>query len=321
VSPRPAVFSGLEQARLPGGRVHLALGMFDGVHRGHQAVVESAVQAARAGEGLAGVFTFWPHPTRLLRPDQPTPMIFGRETRAAMLGRLGVDFVVEQTFDPAFAAMEAGAFPAWLRRGLPGLETLYVGDNWRFGHGRRGDAAMLVALARAEGIGVVGVAGLSYNGRPISSSRIRELLAAGDVEAAGAMLGQRYFAEGVVVPGRRLGRTLGFPTLNLEWRPELRPAFGVYAVRIRSAGGGGGLPGVANYGVRPTVGGAGGPLLEVHVLEACPFGEGDAVRVEWLAFLRGERRFGSVGELRGQIARDVATARAAAVRPGGETGP
>ena len=190
---------------------------------------------------------------------------------------------------------------------------MYVGENWRFGAGRRGRRGCCSWPAPAgSGCRVFSAPPVNFNGEPVSSTRIRDLLEAGEIAAANALLGYTYFAHGTVAPGKRLGRTLGFPTLNLPWSPELRPRFGVYAVRVGGPEGGPGLPGVANYGLRPTVEQSSSPLLETHVLGACPFGAGDAITVEWLQFVRPEEKFGSVGELRSRIARDIAEARAAA---------
>ena len=157
---------------------------------------------------------------------------------------------------------------------------------------------------------MVSVPRIYCNGEPISSTRIRDCLEAGKVEEANLLLGYTYFAEGVVTPGRRLGRSLGFPTLNVPWQPELQPRHGVYAVRITGDPAATVLPGVANYGLRPTVAATGGPLLEVHVLGPCPFAAGSRVTVEWLKFLRPEQKFAGVEELRAQIARDRETAEA-----------
>jgi riboflavin kinase/FMN adenylyltransferase len=181
---------------------------------------------------------------------------------------------------------------------------VYVGENWRFGRGRRGDIALLVAEAKKHGLTVFSAPRVSLDGEPISSTRIRGLLESGEIVAANAALGFSYFAEGLVVPGKRLGRTIGFPTLNLAWNPQLRPRFGVYAVTISGTKSAAPLPGVANYGLRPTVERSSEPRLEVHVLGACPFGEGDPVKVEWLKFLRPEAKFAGVEELRAQIGRD-----------------
>ena len=179
---------------------------------------------------------------------------------------------------------------------------------WRFGRGRRGDVALLAAEAARQGLAVVSLPRVARGGEPISSSRIRTALEAGEIEEATAMLGGTYFTGGIVVPGRQLGRTLGFPTLNLGWEGELAPRFGVYAVRVTGTKARVPLPGVANFGLRPTVGAETLPRLEVHLLTACPWGSGDALTVEWLKFLRPEQKFAGLPELRAQIARDVAAA-------------
>jgi riboflavin kinase/FMN adenylyltransferase len=149
---------------------------------------------------------------------------------------------------------------------------------------------------------------LSHNGAPISSSRIRELLVRGDVVEANALLGYSYFAEGVVERGRQLGRTIGFPTLNIAWEPALKPRFGVYAVEVLDAAGNR-LNGVASYGTRPTVEAAGRPILEVHLLEDSALTYGDRVRVNWLHFLRPESKFDSLDALKKQIVVDAENAR------------
>jgi riboflavin kinase/FMN adenylyltransferase len=288
----------------------VAIGMFDGVHRGHAAVLEGAVHGARATGGLAGVFTFWPHPSRLFRPDTPVRMIFDAAVRRELVQGLGVDFIIEQPFTHEFAAVEAEELVPRLQRALPRLVTIYVGENWRFGRGRRGDVAMLVRLARAAGVNLVSVTRLNYNGEPVSSTRIRSALERGEMDEVGELLGFPYFCTGTVVDGRRLGRKIGFPTLNLDWQPDLRPALGVYVVQAHSAAGGSPLPAVANYGVRPTVDGEGAPVLEVHMLGDCPFHSGDRLHIDWLRHLRAEQKFASVDELRAQIARDRDAARA-----------
>lgn len=306
----PAQIDGLDRAELPPRPLHLAIGMFDGVHLGHRAVVEAAVHSARASGGISAVLTFWPHPSTLFRPEHPTRLMQSAVTKARRLLALGVDAVITQAFTPELAALPAEEFLPWLQRRLPRLGAVYVGENFRFGQGRRGDVALLVAQGGARGVHVFSAPRVSLDGEAISSTRIRELLEAGEIEAANARLGSPYTAEGVVTPGKRLGRTLGFPTLNIPWAPELRPRLGVYAVRLTGPRATGVLPGVANYGVRPTVENASEPRIEAHVLGACPFGEGDTVSVEWLRFLRPERKFAGIEELRTQIAQDRATAAA-----------
>jgi riboflavin kinase/FMN adenylyltransferase len=304
----PLQFEGTADVRLPTRPLHLAIGMFDGVHLGHRAVIEAAVNAARWDGGTAAVLTFWPHPSAVFRPDQPTRLIMDTATKAEVLGGLGIEAVITQPFTMDYAKMEAADFLPQLCRQLPQLRAVYVGENWRFGHGRRGDVALLVSQARELGLTVFSAPRVSLDGEPVSSTRIRVLLEAGDVVTANAALGYSYFARGVVAPGKHLGRTIGFPTLNLRWSPDLRPRLGVYAVRVSGERGAAGLPGVANYGLRPTVEQTTEPRLEVHVLGSCPLGSGDLMKVEWLRFLRPETKFANVGELQAQIARDCAEA-------------
>jgi riboflavin kinase/FMN adenylyltransferase len=199
-----------------------------------------------------------------------------------------------------------------LKQRLPHLAAIHVGENFRFGRGRTGDVAVLVAAGVRHGVRVFSVPRVTRDGGAISSTRIRALLEAGDIAAANALLGYAYFAHGFVTPGKRLGRTIGFPTLNVAWVPQLRPRFGVYAVHVFSPDTGNAkpLPAVANYGVRPTVELATEPCLEIHVLGACPFAEGDHVKAEWLEFLRPESKFANLDELRAQIARDRVQAEA-----------
>lgn len=284
--------------------------MFDGVHLGHRAVIDAAVRSARRSGGVAAVLTFDPHPSRLFRPEDPVRLIMDRERRVAALLALGVAAVIVQPFDAAFAAIEAEALLPCLRSNLRSLHTVYVGENWRFGRGRRGDVALLVAEAKKLGLHVVSAPRINGDGEPISSTRIRALLSEGRIDAANVLLGSAYTTEGVVTGGKRLGRTIGFPTLNLPWAPDLQPRLGVYVVSVERAGEEASRRAVANYGLRPTVEQASAPQLEVHVLEDCPYATGDMLRVEWLAFLRPEQKFAGLDALREQIERDRDAARA-----------
>jgi len=300
----------LQNVRLPRGPLHLAIGMFDGVHLGHQAVIEAALHSARSGGGAVAVLTFYPHPSRLFRPAEPTLLIMPPEQKTHFLREFGVDVVIAQPFTRAFARLRAEHFLAYLKKCLSALAAVYVGENFRFGHGRAGDVELLVRSGREQGLGVVSVARLRHNGRPISSTRVRELLTQGALAEVNRLLGYAYYCEGRVQPGLRHGRALGFPTLNVAWEPEARPAYGVYAVRLRAASGRW-RRGVANYGVRPTLEHPqpARPLLETHLL-----GPGRApgpratVRVEWLEFLRPEKKFPSFEALKKQIARDCVAA-------------
>jgi riboflavin kinase/FMN adenylyltransferase len=294
-------------ADAPAGPLHLAIGMFDGVHLGHQAVIGSAVNAARAGGGLSAVLTFSPHPSRILKPDAPTLLLQDEAQKAERVAALGVDLLFWQSFSRELAAVGAEEYAAFLKKTLPGLASLHVGENFRFGRGRAGNIDTLLTAAKALGVHLFSIERVRYDGEPISSTRIRNLLSSGAMAEANTLLGYHYSCDGTVAPGRRLGRTIGFPTLNLPWEPQCRPAYGVYAVRVKKQGGENGnvFPGVANYGLRPTVESSAAPRLEVHLLAGeCTFAEGDALRVEWLEFLRPEQKFDSLDTLKAQIALD-----------------
>jgi riboflavin kinase / FMN adenylyltransferase len=301
-------YSGLAASELPALPLHLAVGMFDGLHRGHQAVIEQAVEGAKTEVGVAVVLTFWPHPSVLFRPQDATRLIMTSLVKAHVLSRLGIAALITEPFTPEFAALKAEDFLPTLQRYLPHLSVVYVGENWRFGRGRIGDVGLLKRSADALNLKVVSVPRVRHDEDAISSTRIRTLLETGEIERANQMLGYVYFAEGTVVTGKGLGRKIGFPTLNLNWVPDLRPHFGVYAVKVRKEDGGRALPGVANYGLRPTVEDIRDPRLEVNLLTDCPYGPGDELTVEFHAFLRGEQQFAGVAELEKQIARDRGTA-------------
>jgi len=305
----PLQFQDLAGVVLPARPLELAVGMFDGVHRGHRAVVASAVAAATAEAGLAGVLTFWPHPSIFFGAPSPTRMIMAPADKVRALGALGIEAIITVRFTDDFARLPAEEFLPYLQRHLPQLRGVHVGDNWRFGRGRAGDCALLLREGKRLGLRVASVARVEAAGGPVSSTRIRELVGAGEIAQANELLGAPYTAHGVVMPGRRLGRTLGFPTLNVAWVPDLQPRFGVYTVQVRGAKAAGAIPGVANYGVRPTVGGDASPQLEVHLLDDCPYGPGDAVTVEWLRFLRPEMKFAGLDDLKNQVMRDREEAR------------
>lgn len=309
-----ADIAGLDNATGWGERpVHLAIGMFDGVHLGHRSVMDAAVVAARRTDGVAVALTFDPHPSRVLRPDAAVRLLMPAKIKARRLRQLGAESVITQSFTREFAAVSAEEFVPMLQRALPHLRMIYVGENWRFGQGRIGDVTMLQTLASERGVGVYSAPRVNLDGAPISSTRIRAALAAGDLATVNALLGYAYQSAGEVVPGRKLGRTMGFPTLNFEWDPESRPAYGVYAVRFgrledeRLEG-----RGVANYGLRPTVETNDHvvPLLEVHGLDGdVNYETGDLLAVEWCRHIRAEQRFANVEVLRKQISRDVEIAK------------
>lgn len=308
LSDFPTVVNAIEGLALPERSLHLAMGVFDGLHLGHQAVIEAALHSARRTGGLAAVLTFDPHPSRLFRPEAPTRLIMPREIKARSLAEMGVDLIIFQPFTHEFATLEAEAFPQFLKTHLPTLAALYIGENFRYGKKRRGDVRMLINSARALEVSVFSIERIRENGEPISSTRIRAALEAGELAAANALLGYAYRSRARITPGRQLGRTIGFPTLNLPWEPELLPRFGVYCVRARNVtlGMETAFPGVANYGLRPTVEvtGAARPQLEVHLLEPVSWEPGQVVEAAWEHFLRPEKKFSDLQTLQVQIARD-----------------
>ncbi len=289
--------------------VHLAIGMFDGLHRGHQQVIASACEAAEADSGLFGALTFWPHPSRLFQPDDPARMILSPEIKRMKLAELGLDFIVEEPFNLKFASIEADGFLEYLKSTIPSLASVHAGENWRFGKGRAGDMEQLVEQGRRLGIAVEAVECLADSGVRVSSTRIRSLLAQGRLDEANALLGYDYFSIGTVRQGKRLGRTIGTPTLNLPFEGDLRPAYGVYVVSVSDVSLDHQYNGIANFGLRPTVGKASKPLLEVHLLEDCPFDYGHRLQVVWKKHLRLERAFPGVEELRKQIVDDIREAK------------
>src|SRR5689334_21124853 len=254
------------QSRGALGRVVLTLGNFDGTHLGHQAIVQRAATRARGLGAQAVVLTFEPHPVAVLAPDRAPPMIQTLHDRLASLRELGVDVTVLQRFTPVFAALEPEPFVRdFLLRHID-VAHVVVGYNVNFGRGRAGSAETLRALGARLGFGVDVVGPVAApGGEQVSSTRLREMIAAGDMPGARRLLGRPWTLRGRVVVGDRRGRTLGFPTANLHVRRGLLlPADGVYAVVAQT--GGTRRPGVLNIGVRPTFGGR-RRTVEVHVLD------------------------------------------------------
>ncbi len=284
----------------------VALGNFDGVHLGHAGVVRAA-RAARPGAPLA-VLTFEPHPRSFFRPQDPPFRLTLSAERAAALQALGVDLLYELPFDAAFSYLPGEAFiDEVLHAGL-GAVHLTCGGDFAFGHRRGGDVAMLTQRAGALGMGVTTVPPIADVEGPISSTRIRRLLQDGYPERAAALLGRNHTIRGVVMHGDQRGRTIGFPTANIPLGAHLEPARGVYAVTARLPDGGM-VKGVANIGLRPTVGGK-ELRLEAHLFDFAGDLYGAELTVALHAFLREERKFADFDALRAQIATDADAARA-----------
>lgn len=285
----------------------LALGNFDGVHRGHVQVLRAA-HTARPDIPL-GVVTFEPHPRRFFRPDDPPFRLTLAEERAALLAGFGVALVVELPFDEEFSEMKAEDFIAHvLAQGLK-ARHLACGPDFAFGHRRGGNVGLLAREAEARGIGLSVASVLSDAEGPISSSRIRRLLRDGYPERATLLLGRAWALAGVVEHGDKQGQKLGFPTANVALGEHLEPARGVYAVRVTLPDGSV-APGVANIGRRPTLGARSESLVEAHLFDWSGNLYGAAISVALVSYLRPERRFPGIEVLRAQISADVAEARA-----------
>ena len=289
----------------------VALGNFDGVHPGHQAVIAAAVRAAKKLGAPSAVLTFEPHPRSLFQPNAAPFRLTPFRAKALRLREAGVDVLFVARFDRGFAAQTAETFAqAVLVDGL-GACHVTVGYDFVFGKDRGGDVALLRRLARTHGFGltVVGPVVRAAGAEPYASRRVRDLLRAGDPAAAAASLGRGWEIIGRVRPGDGRGRTLGYPTANLALTGWLRPRFGIYAVRVRIGAEGERRAGVASLGVRPMFPGE-EPLLEAHLFAYDGDLRGRILCVELVAYLRPEARFDSVDALRAAMDDDSARARA-----------
>ena len=294
----------------------VTIGNFDGVHRGHQALVSRAVTRARETGGLAVVLSFDPHPARVLQPHRAPAELTTLAQKEELLAGLGVDRLAVLPFDDSVAALSAEEFAREILAAAVGARDVFVGECFRFGRGREGDAARLVALGEGLGFVAHAVPPVLEKGTPVSSSRVRIELARGDVRAARDLLGRAYFVDARVVRGDGRGRTIGVPTANLEPDNEVLPARGVYAGRCRLAGGEV-APAVVNLGHRPTFGGT-HATVEAHLLDFDGDLYGTRVRLEFHERLRGEERFDGPAALVARIREDVALARALLSEPGAE---
>jgi len=284
----------------------IALGNFDGVHRGHAAVLRAA-HAARPDRKLA-VLTFEPHPREFFRPHDPPFRLTLAAERAAALAALGVEILYELPFDGIFSHLSAANFcAAVLHEGL-GAAHLACGADFAFGYRRGGDTAFLSAAAGELGMGLTLVPPVADAQGPISSTRIRRLLQDGYPERAALMLGRPHTIRGEVMHGDARGRTIGFPTANIQLGAHLEPARGVYAITARLPDGAT-VKGVANIGQRPTVGGT-ESRVEAHLFDFAGDLYGAELTVGLRGFIREEKKFGSFEELKEQILLDAATARA-----------
>jgi riboflavin kinase / FMN adenylyltransferase len=295
------------------------MGNFDGLHRGHATLIGEARDRARATGVPAAVLTFEPHPRSVFMPEGDPFRLTPFRVKEREIARLGVDILFVQHFDLAFARKSAESFVDDVIRGAIGATHVVVGHDCTFGNRRRGTPELLRAAGVEHGFGVTVVEPVrGSDATAYSSTRIRELLKEGKPREAAAQLGRFWEIDGRVMVGDRRGRTIGFPTANLGLGEYLRPAFGVYAVRISGDGpddafAGRIVGGVANLGLRPTVG-TPEPRLETYLFDTDADLYGRHLRVSLVDFIRPERKFAGLDALKAQIAKDAASARAILAR-------
>jgi riboflavin kinase/FMN adenylyltransferase len=289
----------------PRGRA-LAVGTFDGVHLGHRRVIESARAWGRANDAQACVVSFDPHPLQVLQPDDPPQLLTTPDVKAELIAGLGVDELLLIPFTPEFSQLEAQDFCDRVLVERLHARHVSVGENFRFGHGARGDATLLESHPQFD---TVVVPLVQHNGAPVSSSRIRKLLNAGDVTTAAELLGEPFQLQGIVVKGDERGRSLGVPTANLKPADnQVVPRAGIYAGLALDR------PAAISIGVRPTFEDDGELLVEAHLIDFDGDLYGKVLRLVFLERLRDEARFDSVDELVEQMRRDVERVKEVAAR-------
>jgi riboflavin kinase/FMN adenylyltransferase len=288
--------------------VVLAIGNFDGVHLGHAALVQQLAKAAARLQLAATVLTFEPHPREFFAPESAPARLTTLREKLELLADLGAAQAMVCPFNAAFAALSADDFIAQvLVRGLQ-IKHLIIGDDFRFGRGRSGDFALLQAAGQRFGFTVESMQSVLLDGERVSSSAVRRALAIGDMERAASLLGRPYIIDGRVAHGDKIGRQLGFATANIRIKHNPLPMSGVFAVEVSGLGDQP-LPGVANLGIRPTLGGT-RPLLEVHLFDFDRDIYGAHISVRFVHKLRDEQRFPNFDALKAQIAADAVAARA-----------
>ena len=288
--------------------IHLAIGVFDGIHLGHRAVIQRAITATADAGGTSVVLTFHPHPVRVLRPEKAPRLLTSTQHKTLLIEQLGVGALLIQEFSLAFSRTPPRDFVLQLLRHAKRLQTICVGEGWSFGANRSGSVDLLRELAASEGFTLDTVKPVIVEGDVVSSTRVREAVERGELTQAAKFLGRPFTVLGTVSKGNLLGRQLGFPTANLRAHNEQFPPNGVYAVkawhRAKEYGG------VVNIGVRPTLEQTKGErVLEIHLFDFDQDIYGDEVEVSFLEYLRPEKKFDSLTELKEQIGRDAGVAR------------
>ena len=283
-------------------RSSVTIGNFDGLHLGHRRILEDLVRMAAVSGTASLVMTFSPHPLQVLHPGKAPKLIIPTEDKIARIESLGVDYLLLVKFDEELSRLSGEGFIREILVGSLRVQHVFVGHNFVFGHKRSGNVALLEALGQELGYTVHVIPPVAVRGSRVSSTGIRDLIRAGRISQANRLLGRYYGLQGRVVPGQGLGRTVLFPTLNLEAQNEILPGNGVYATlaifegRSHTA--------VTNIGTRPTVSGT-GLSVETHLLEHTPEAPPSTLELKFLHRLRNEHKFPSVDELKKQIAKDI----------------
>ena len=294
---------------LPHGGI-ATIGNFDGVHRGHRAILSVVASGARKAGRPSIAITFEPHPTAVLRPDQAPRRLQTLRQKEEQIEALGIDWLLVIPFTRDFSLTSPETFVrSFLCRKL-GVSELYLGSHFAFGRGKRGDLELLKRLGPECGFGTHGVEEVFYEGAPISSTRIREAIDRGGVAEASAMLGREYALDGIISKGERVGRKIGYPTINLSPENELYPKNGVYVSQVEIRSFGRRFDCVTNVGRRPTVYEDYAITIESFVLDFSADVYGERVRLFFFDRLRNEKKFASVMDLTAQIARDIESTRA-----------
>jgi riboflavin kinase / FMN adenylyltransferase len=286
----------------------LALGNFDGLHLGHQTIVDRVVRSAAGRGATPVVLTFDPHPTRIIRPDAAPPLLMTTAQKVHLLGQLGVQGVAIVTFTRDVAAWDPETFVRLVLARWLGVAEVWVGANFVFGHDRAGTLSTLRQLGSRYGFSAEAIEPVRYKEFVVSSSRARQLIREGRVEEAATLLGRHYFLDGIVAHGLQRGRLLGFPTANLDTDNELLPPNGVYATLATLDGIE--YPSVTNIGVRPTFHLPSATVVETHILDMDRDLYDAPMRVSFVHRIREERTFDDVEALKAQIASDCQSARA-----------
>ena len=300
-----------ELSTLP-GPLFLAIGVFDGVHRGHQTVIATSAGHARAVNGTPVVVTFDPHPEKILRPETAPHLLTATPHKIALIRDLGMAYLLIITFDKQFAATEPEDFVQQLAQHSKPLREICVGHEWSFGRNRRGNLELLKKLGARSDFNVVGIPPVTVNGEIVSSTTIRQAVEAGDLRKAAEMLGREYTILGTVVRGDDVGKKIGFPTANLSAHNEQFPPNGVYFAEAKLDGVV--YPGVVNLGCRPTVSSKTERILEIHMLDFDRDIYGKDLELRFIRYLRPEKKFENLDALVRQIERDVQQARELSAR-------